>query len=379
MKILFAVHTYYPDKNGVQMVTEYLAEGLAKHHEVLVITEKKDRADDNVYNGVQIKRIRVYKRGFSFLGDRAVYLNLIKEWKPDVFVCVCTQVWTFDWLWGKMDDLPCRSVLYTHGYSGFLDYYPLWEDLRRGKFRAFHYHYYWKRYYDRAWKLMRKFQAVIHLSGGNVSSRYSLEHGIGNNFFMENAVEDVFFSMKEKRIGTEIRFLYVANYDDNKNHRMVLEAFAHAAIPNTSLVLAGAGEEAYYRMLCKRLDELKRVKKDLHIEIAYQITRNEVYSLFENSHVFLCGSKKEQFPLMLCEAAAASMAVVSTAVGHASSMPGLLIANTEEEMAGQISFLVKDPEMLIDRGRKLRQYAKEHYKRENKITQFEKILLDVKG
>lgn len=41
MKILISVHTYYPDKNGVQMVTQYIAEGLAKKHEVKVITELK--------------------------------------------------------------------------------------------------------------------------------------------------------------------------------------------------------------------------------------------------------------------------------------------------------------------------------------------------
>ena len=40
MKIVFTTHTYYPEKNGVQVVTEYLAEGLAKKgHEVHIITE----------------------------------------------------------------------------------------------------------------------------------------------------------------------------------------------------------------------------------------------------------------------------------------------------------------------------------------------------
>lgn len=39
MKIVFTVHTYYPEKNGVQVVTEYLAEGLAKKgHDIHVIT-----------------------------------------------------------------------------------------------------------------------------------------------------------------------------------------------------------------------------------------------------------------------------------------------------------------------------------------------------
>ena len=42
MRILIAVHTYWPDNNGVQMVTQYIAEGLAKSNEVMVVTELKD-------------------------------------------------------------------------------------------------------------------------------------------------------------------------------------------------------------------------------------------------------------------------------------------------------------------------------------------------
>ena len=39
MKIVFTVHTYYPNKDGVQYVTQYLAEGLAKlGHDITVIT-----------------------------------------------------------------------------------------------------------------------------------------------------------------------------------------------------------------------------------------------------------------------------------------------------------------------------------------------------
>ena len=39
MKIVFTTHTYWPRKDGVQYVTQYLAEGLAKDgHEVIVFT-----------------------------------------------------------------------------------------------------------------------------------------------------------------------------------------------------------------------------------------------------------------------------------------------------------------------------------------------------
>ena len=44
MKILFAVHSYYPEKDGVTIVTRYLAEGLANRgHYIAVVTEDKGK------------------------------------------------------------------------------------------------------------------------------------------------------------------------------------------------------------------------------------------------------------------------------------------------------------------------------------------------
>ena len=55
MRIIFAVHTYYPAHNGVQAITQYMAEGLAKlHHEIMVISEKKNGfVEQEEHNGYQ--------------------------------------------------------------------------------------------------------------------------------------------------------------------------------------------------------------------------------------------------------------------------------------------------------------------------------------
>ena len=59
MKIVFTTHTYYPEKNGVQVVTEYLAEGLAKKgHEVHIITEMLSGVKkEDIHNEVNINRV----------------------------------------------------------------------------------------------------------------------------------------------------------------------------------------------------------------------------------------------------------------------------------------------------------------------------------
>lgn len=74
MRILIAVHTYYPDKNGVQIVTEYIAEGLAKHNDVLVVTNMKEgyKRSENFKN-VNIKRLNIKKYN-NFLWREKTFL-----------------------------------------------------------------------------------------------------------------------------------------------------------------------------------------------------------------------------------------------------------------------------------------------------------------
>ena len=56
MKILFAVHSYYPEKDGVTIVTRYLAEGLANRgHYIAVVTEDKGKYKaSDTFKGVEI-------------------------------------------------------------------------------------------------------------------------------------------------------------------------------------------------------------------------------------------------------------------------------------------------------------------------------------
>ncbi len=377
MKIMFAVHTYYPDKNGVQMVTEYMAEGLAKRHEVLVVTEKKGYADTESYRNVSIERIYVSKRGFRFIGEKDIFIEKIKDYAPDVLICVCTQSWTFDWLWGQIDKLPCKKVLYTHGYSALLKKYPLFKDLLHGRLHAFYYHFYWMYYYKRAWRLMKKFQLVTHLSVNNISVWYQGKHNLRNGMILENAVEDIFFELGGEKRNDTICYIYIANYDDNKNQKLVLEAFADANIKNTKLILAGSGEITYYQQLRKLLEKIKESNSALRVEILYGVSREQVYEIYNQAHVFICGSKKEQYPIMLCEAAAAGLAVISTRVGHAETMPGIKLVETRKEMADAISLFGCKKEERIESGEKMRLYAKEHFQKKDKIDEFEKALLQL--
>ena len=375
MKIVFAVHTYYPERNGVQAVTQYLAEGLARRqHDVLVITEKKELRDEEFAGGVLIKRISVKKKGFSFTGDKKKYLEYIQKYDPDVFVCVCTQSWTFDWIADEIETFSCTKILYTHGFSSLQKKYPLVTDLVCGRFRAFHYHYYWKRYYDKAWRIINKFDIETHLSENNISVWYSKEHGILNGVVMENAVEDIFFEMNTEQQTENIQYIYIANYDDNKNQKMVLNSFLKAKVLNGKLILAGAGEKQYFEELKNSWEDQKQDYPLANVEILYNISRNQVYKLYQQSQVFVCGSRKEQYPIMLCEAAAAGLAIISTKVGHAETVPGIETVDSETEMIDKIKWISEQKNERKQKSEQLRAYAKEHYRIKGKIDQFLEII-----
>ena len=138
MKILFAVHTYYPDRNGVQMVTEYIAEGVAKQHDVemlvgisnVKISDAQSYPEYEEHNGVKIHRIHAeLSDDHVFIGDKDEYLRQVHREDIDMLVVVCTQSWPFDWIVPELDRIKCRKVLYSHGFSAYREQYPFMQDV----------------------------------------------------------------------------------------------------------------------------------------------------------------------------------------------------------------------------------------------------------
>ena len=102
MNIIFTVATYYPKTDGVQLVTQYQAEGLVKKgHKVTVITSKlKSSPDYEVHNGVEIVRVDAYNFYYWHKGNKKEYQNLVleKTKAADALVAVCLQSFSADWL-----------------------------------------------------------------------------------------------------------------------------------------------------------------------------------------------------------------------------------------------------------------------------------------
>ena len=372
MRILFSVPSYWPSQDGVANITEYLAEGLAaRGHEVLIFTSAgngglQDLPFREEHQGVMIERMRVYVRwplrlkGRDRQSTRRTYYGRIKSFNPDVLVVVCSQTWTLDWLIPVLNKIECPKVFYSHGYSQWKERYTYKKLLRSRNILGIWEQYLCKRYYDRLYKYIERFDLAIYLSDQNNSAKYAKVHGLANGKVLENAVEDIFVSPEMQHhfdmSGKGVRYLYVANYNDNKNQDMLLKAFCDAEIEDCRLSFIGFEDNEYLQMLNRHLQEWLPKNSSNQVGFYIHLSREEVCKMYQHSDVFVCASKSENCPIVHCEAAAAGMAVISTNVGNVSQMDGILLADNEVQMKEMLERLYRNRNELAERGRRLREY-----------------------
>ncbi|HKM02192.1 MAG TPA: glycosyltransferase family 4 protein [Sedimentibacter sp.] len=378
MKILIAVHTYYPDKNGVQGVTQYIAEGLAKNHEVKVVTQLRNGyLKDQVHSGVSIKRIKVKKIRFWFFGEKHKYTKLITDYDADVFICVCIQSWTSDWTIHKVKKIKGMKILYTHGYSALKKEYSIKTAIRNLSIGKIVSEIYWSFYYSNIYKYINKYDLVTYLSEHDQSVWYAKEHKLSNGIILGNAVEDEFFAysiLDEKSRFTshkELVYLNVANYFEYKNQELAMEAFYKAKLRNCKMIFLGNEKTKYYDRLIKTKAKCEKKYGIRNVELLYGKSRDEVFEIYKNADVCIVSSKIEAFPISICEAMTLGMSLISTDVGSVATLPGITIVNNQEEMIEAMLDLYHDPDKRIENGIKSREYAIENFASQTKIEALE--------
>ncbi len=349
MKIFFAVATYWPMQDGVANITGYLAEGLAdRGHEIMVLTGRgvgaaEELPEEEVHNDVFIKRMKVYVRwplqmkGLDRESNREKYYEKILEFQPDVLIVVCSQIWTFDWLIPYLDKIACPKVFYSHGYSKWKERYNYGEKLKNRNILGVIEEYRCKRYYDKLYKYIAQYDKAIYLSKDSNSVKYAELHHLNNGVVIENAIDDVFFSLdmrheyKEKSYD-RISYLYVANYNENKNQKMLLRAYARANIGESCLIFVGYEENTYLKELKKTSEEIIDAASGKKVHFYVHIPREKVIELYSVADIFVCTSRSETWSIVAHEAAATAMPIISTDVGIYGNITGALIIHNENEL-----------------------------------------------
>ena len=392
MKIMFLVGSYWPAQDGVSKVTSYIAEGLAKNHEVLVVAQRKPTMSESEEHGkVRIERIYVERNSRLgwMQGEKAKARKRVKQYGPDVLVIVGIQNWGYDWFKKDLDSYTGRKVLMTHGCSCLKEYDVIGKikQIRiRRKILAdlldVYHEWYGLRYKRSLKKDMAKFDMVTYLYEEERLHCYSKEIGLVNDMILENATEDFFFGRKAYLIDNtkKIVFINVSNYEKRKNQRLILEAFCKADLPNAELDLIGSYDNEY-------VDELRDVRQTM-LEMSRQkptvniwtgLTRQEVLNLYREADVYVCASTWEAMSISLCEAAAAGLTILSTDVGHAAKIAGVHLFQTKDELIELMRRVQSDRDLRARSGKEAYEFAEQNYRIQSKVDEFETALLKICG
>ena len=145
---------------------------------------------------------------------------------------------------------------------------------------------------------------------------------------------------------SDVLLVCVARLEKQKNHAMLLKAFAHSFQPSGPghLVLAGDGT-------CRQDLELQVRELRLEHKVHFLGRRSDIPELLGASDVFVLPSQNEGNPLSLMEAMPAGLPVIATAVGGVPELledqkSGFLVAPGDwEAMGGAMLRLLENIEM----------------------------------
>ncbi len=384
MKILITVQTYYPQKDGVQTVTQYLAEGLAqKGNDVTVITGIFDNTieEENV-NNVLVKRVKLWTKYGLYFGEKKKYKELIRKEceKNDVMINVCTQNAFTDVILSSIKDLKIKKILYLHGIFDFkfhlIDFSSLastanklWKEIR------------WFFYYAINKKNLKKYDKVINLHEKDYTNNFfKRKYGI-NTFIIENAASEDFFEKKvlpEFKKPFEKYFILVANYDDRKNQKLAIEEFLKSNIDkNIGLVLIGSKKNKYYDKLEKLIVNLRKKynlkNEEKPILMLHDIEKSLVSSYVSNAYLYLMTSKWEAYPISLVESMASGVPFISTNVGIIKYFVGGIVSN-KKDISYWLEKLSYDEKLRNELSSVCSIFADVNFKIDDKVNKLEKLL-----
>ena len=382
MKIVVTVHTYWPAKNGVQYVTQYLCEGLAaRGHDVTVITTVSDprKVSEEKHNGVNI--IRTYlKTRYSFIHYgtkkyRALFLEKVKY--ADAVINCCVQSPNNNVLLPLLSDIPAFKLLYMHGMHSF----DRKGDRNAGiKYRLWHMfmNARWSLFYHFNARNFKRYDALVDIHESSPAIGYLKKLGVrAECHYIANAVED-FESVKvnEQDIQkypalNEKYLLNVSNFTYGKNQLALVDSFRMVKNrKNVKLVLIGGSSE-----YC---DHLKRHVHDLRMENDVFIYENQERALtrkfIKNCCCGVMSSRFEVYPIFLCEVISCGHPYLSTDVGCVRDIPGGDIASSAEQFTDMMEQMINDEHHRNELGAVGKQFARANLSQQSKVEQLEKIL-----
>ena len=387
MKILFTTFSYYPERSGVPIVVQYLAEGLAaRGHEVSVATRKNGNefSDEEIVNGVNVRRFNIgltlTKRNTGDIGE---YIEYVKAYSKDVLVLECLQCHTTDILLPYLKEMHCKIVIHSHGAPGIkmkmFEWSGDWIHTIGHVVNWFRFRWYYK-------YTLPKYVDVVNvgicLSLCASDMAYFSKH-LKKVAIVENAANEIFFNEEayKKDVGDILKLksskyiVNISNFGDRKNQLALIRAFEQARLRDCALVLIGSKKNAYYERVCKLSNEVKE-RSGCDIIVLQGVDRKYFPSIIAHAMLFVMTSKFEEYPVSLVESMAVGTPFVSTMVGNAHTLPGGVVAREIDEVSVLLTTLSENPRIMERTAEQGKRYAIGNNTEDAVVENFENVLLN---
>lgn len=372
MRFAISVASYFPQKDGVQFVTQTLAEQLVmRGHDVTVLTCMRDNLPtEQIHNGVRILRTDIQNYHFIHKGDKRAFQKLVLDIAEvvDYFVFVCMQSVSTDWVLDVLDRIKCEKILYMHGMHEFA-----WRKIDFQNIKSIVLKFLrdirWFFLYFPNKKNIENFDKVIHLHEKDGSYFFFEKWYHTKNYVLENFAEDIFFQSRvDKKQDT---IFYHSNYHERKNQELLLKA-SYEMVNSCEVIFVGSKRNEYYDYLLQLKRNLDlQYGIDKNITFLFNIERDEIASMLAKAKVFVMTSRWERYPITILEAMAAGTPVISTDVGIVKYIPEVeIVSYDSNNIAKAIDALFEANDRLCIKSKNVSEYAYEHYSVEKYIQRF---------
>ena len=195
---------------------------------------------------------------------------------------------------------------------------------------------------------------------------------------ISNVVDENLFQPTKKNNTNEVRRLIhiSTGVDEIKNLSGMIRVMKNLQTENfpVSLDIVSDGNIEYAKDLSKELD------LDLSVFFHSTKTTNEIAEMISQSDALLMFSNYENFPCVIAESMMSGKPVIATNVNgipeHVLKDNGILVEPRNEDQLGNAIKKFLNSELKFD-GRKIRQYALEHFSYTSVSNQFQEIYNEI--
>jgi len=205
-----------------------------------------------------------------------------------------------------------------------------------------------------------------------------IEWGIEKNklAYIPNGIDTNKFSPSKsdikKKLNCKNLLIFWGRLGYQKNTEILIKSFKKIKTKGTKLVIIGKGPE---------LNKLKKMSNENIIFTGF-LSDKELLNYARGADVAVLPSRAESWGLVIGEAMACKIPVISSDVGMAKDLLGenrgiVLKNNSIEEMAEKIDYLLSNKKLRIEMGKKSRKYVIDNYRWEEVVKKTEDLYKQV--